>query len=100
MLKSNIDCLNEFKCALAEDNHFLVYPIILYCGHSICKTCLPNNSSHVKCNMCGKLNESSKIQESFLIKNLFSKYLNEMFETVKNSFQESVKIVQGNLHAD
>ncbi len=39
--------LDEFRCALSDDNHFLINPIQLSkCGHSVCKDCLPKSSGY------------------------------------------------------
>ena len=49
----NEDSLQEFKCALSTKPHYLVQPITLNnCGHSVCKSCLPNSKITVKCITC------------------------------------------------
>ena len=50
------ETLDEFRCALSDDNHFLINPIPLSkCGHSVCKHCLPNDTKvqSIKCKKCG-----------------------------------------------
>ena len=38
------DILEEQKCALSDQEHFIVEPITLpNCGHSVCKKCIPTN---------------------------------------------------------
>jgi hypothetical protein len=52
--------LDEFKCALSDDNHFLINPITLSkCGHSVCKNCLLNDSKvqSIICKTCGMKTE-------------------------------------------
>jgi hypothetical protein len=35
--------LDEFRCCLSEEKHFIIQPITLTkCGHSACKECFPN----------------------------------------------------------
>jgi hypothetical protein len=57
---NSTEMLDEFKCALSDDNHFLINPIPLYkCGHSVCKNCLPNDTKvqSIKCKKCGMITE-------------------------------------------
>ena len=49
------EVLEELKCALSDEEHFVIAPITLpYCGHSICKTCmLKSDLKEIKCKLCG-----------------------------------------------
>ena len=46
--------LDEFRCCLSEDQHFLIKPLTLpICGHSVCKECLPKDEQKIiKCKKC------------------------------------------------
>jgi hypothetical protein len=77
------EILNEFRCALSDDNHFLINPITLSkCGHSVCKDCLPNDSNvqSIKCKKCGVITED-----------VFSKI------SVPKGFKEALKLCLGNI---
>ena len=77
------EILDEFRCALSDDNHFLINPITLSkCGHSVCKDCLPNDSKvqSIKCKKCGVITED-----------VFSKI------SVPKGFKEALKLCLGNI---
>ena len=95
-LEENLD---DFKCALSsEDRHFIIEPILLIkCGHSVCKACLPNNSiSLIKCKTCGVISEfdfrESKVSTA-LKKTMKYVYENmyQILETEMNSKLNSLK---------
>ena len=67
------DTIKELKCAYSDKEHFLISPISLLCGHSICKSCIPNAyTGEIRCKICDMvskqdLNEfqvSSKAQKA------------------------------------
>ena len=77
------EILEEFRCALSDDNHFLINPIPLSkCGHSVCKNCLPNETEvqSIECKKCGIITEDifSEIQ-------------------VPKGFKQALKICLGNI---
>ena len=80
---NSAEILDEFRCALSDDNHFLINSIQLSkCGHSVCKDCLPNDTKvqSIKCKTCGMITED-----------LFSEIL------VSDGFKESLKFCLGNI---
>ena len=54
----SIEMLEELKCSLSEDKHFLINPVPLSeCGHSVCKICLPKDGGDsIKCKTCADNN--------------------------------------------
>ena len=79
----NDEILKEFKCAFSDEEHFLVKPIALACGHSVCQKCIPwitladdnanEKRKEIKCKICGlvsnqdlKLSSVSKISQKAL----------------------------------
>ena len=45
--------IKELKCAISDDEHFLIKPISLACGHSICQKCiLDGHNEGIKCKIC------------------------------------------------
>ena len=80
---NSTEILEEFRCALSEDNHFLINPIPLSkCGHSVCKNCLPNDSKVqlIECKKCGMITED-----------IFSEI------PVSKSFKQALKLCVGNI---
>jgi hypothetical protein len=75
--------LDEFRCCLSEEKHFIIQPITLTkCGHSACKECFPNvNKKQIKCKRCNVVSEfdfktsqvsaAFKIALKFLYENMF-----------------------------
>ena len=78
-----MESLDEFKCCLSDDKHFIIQPITLTkCGHSACKECFPKvNQKLVKCKKCEVVSEfdftashvstALKITIKFLYENMF-----------------------------
>jgi hypothetical protein len=58
MASENFD-VDEFRCCLSDDIHFIIQPITLTkCGHSACKECFPNdNQKIIKCKRCNVVSE-------------------------------------------
>ena len=49
----NKPLLEIFKCALSNKEHFLVKPITLTCGHSVCQDCISDeNTIEINCKIC------------------------------------------------
>ena len=47
------EIIEELKCAFSDEEHFLVKPIALVCGHSVCQKCIPDeNIKEIKCKIC------------------------------------------------
>ena len=47
------ETIKELECALSDDEHFLLKPISLKCGHSICRSCIPDEHIvGIKCKIC------------------------------------------------
>jgi hypothetical protein len=54
------ELLEEFRCALSDDSHFLINPITLSkFGHSFCKDCLPSDTKvqSIECKTFGMITE-------------------------------------------
>ena len=46
------------KSALSDEEHFLIKPITVSCGHSACKNCIPIESNEeIKCKICYSVSE-------------------------------------------
>ncbi len=77
------DNLAILLCGLSSDNHFIEAPVSLYCGHSVCIKCLPEDRYQaIKCLICGYLTEEdfkhqkeskvSKFAIQMCLENLFT----------------------------
>ena len=75
--------LEELRCSLSDDRHFMIDPIPLSkCGHSVCKNCLPNDTKvhSIECKKCG-----------VITKDVFSEI------PVSKGFKEALKLCLGNI---
>jgi hypothetical protein len=89
---NSTEILDEFRCALSEDNHFLINPITLSkCGHSVCKDCLPNVQS-IECKKCGMITEDvfSKISVSKGFKQAIKLCLGNIFELIESELKSKL----------
>jgi hypothetical protein len=80
--------LQEFECASSSDNetHYLIDPILLSCGHSVCKSCFSNEMiNSIKCKKCGIKTEQnfSKIQGSKALQQSLKLFLENIFEKIE-----------------
>jgi hypothetical protein len=98
MLSSEIH--DKLKCAISKDTeHYLVHPIALQCGHSVCKKCIPDSTDvkiPIKCVMCGDIGSVNlkKIVEFQYIKQLFKANFNILREsTIENSEGSMRKLI-------
>ena len=85
---NSTELLDEFRCALSDDNHFLINPIPLSkCGHSVCKDCLPNDTKvhSIECKICGIITEDvfSEISVSKGLKQALKFCLGNIFELIE-----------------
>jgi hypothetical protein len=90
------DILDVFRCALSDDNHFLINPIPLSkCGHSVCKNCLPNDPKvqSIKCKTCGMITEGvfSEISVSEGFKQALKFSLGNIFELIESEASSKLK---------
>ena len=90
-----MESLDEFRCCLSDDKHFIIQPITLTkCGHSACKECFPkDNQKFVKCKKCEVVSQfdftASQVSTAFKIA---IKFLYE------NMFQELEKVTSSKLN--
>jgi hypothetical protein len=83
------ETLDEFRCSLSDDNHFLINPITLSkCGHSVCKNCLPNDTKvqSIRCKKCGMRTEDvfREIPVSNGLKQALKLCLGNIFELIES----------------
>lgn len=106
------DILQTLQCGLSNDDHILMQPVSLSCGHSVCKKCIPLNFNYDgvetgcgtihneqinKCKLCGKQNtiNLNQMNESQPVKQLLKLYLNDLFQMLEERFDESIKSLKG-----
>ena len=81
------ETLEELKCALSDEEHFVIEPITLSnCGHSVCKKCIRNNDSNeIKCRICGLVSKQNFFgsQASKGTQKLLKIYLEDIFAILK-----------------
>jgi myo-inositol-1-phosphate synthase len=97
-LEENLD---EFKCALSEDKHFIVESILLIkCGHSACKVCLPNdNTNIIKCKTCDVVSEfdfkSSKV--SIALRRTMKYVYEDIYKILETDMNSKLNYLKSNL---
>ena len=82
------ETLEELKCAISDEEHFFIEPIPLTnCGHSICRTCIPNDDLiEIKCKICGLVSKQdfNKFQASISSsQKLLRIYLEDIFKVLE-----------------
>ena len=81
------ETLEELKCAISDEEHFFIEPIPLAnCGHSICRTCIPNDDLiEIKCKICGLVSKHdfNKFQASKSSQKLLRIYLEDIFKILE-----------------
>ena len=78
------ELLKQLFCSLTND-HVVKVPITLSCGHSICKSCVPDQIKF-KCKICSVETDKSKLEintESALVKILIKSSLTGLFEELE-----------------
>ena len=93
---NSAEILDEFRCALSDDNHFLINPIQLSkCGHSVCKDCLPNDTKvhSIECKKCGVITKDvfSEIPVSKGFKEALKLCLGNIFELIESETSSKLK---------
>ena len=79
--------MSEFsylQCGLTND-HIVEKPIILLCGHNICKKCVPDQAK-IKCKICSVEMNKSELRvdmESVPIKNSIKRCLSGLFDDLE-----------------
>jgi hypothetical protein len=93
--------LDEFRCCLSDDRHFIIQPITLTkCGHSACKGCFPNiNQKSIQCKRCNFVSEiyfkTSQVSTAFKIS---LKFLYEkIFYVIEKETRSKIGDLKSNL---
>jgi hypothetical protein len=86
--------LKSFICAAADDDHFIIKPVTLLCGHAVCYSCIEslkfvNRINILKCEICGKENtiDLDIVAESSIASNMINKSMNELFSDIRKRFE-------------
>ena len=57
--------IEEIKCAFSDEEHFLIKPISLLCGHSICQNCIPAACTvEIRCKICDLVSKQDLTEPS------------------------------------
>ena len=95
------ETLEELKCAISDEEHFFIEPIPLTnCGHSICRTCIPNDDLiEIKCKICGLVSKQdfNKSQASKGTQKLLKMCLEDIFYIIKEETSFKLNDLKGML---
>ncbi len=88
-------CTKQFICAYSEEFvHFIENPIKLLCDHFICKKCLADELTFVKCFNCETITNTNSINDkddkSVEMKNLINKNLPYFYQEIEKEMSESI----------
>ena len=96
-----MECLDEFRCCLSDDRHFIIQPITLTkCGHSACKECFPNDYQKIiQCKRCNAVSEFDfKASQVSTALKLALKFLYEnMFHVIEKETSSKIRDLKSNL---
>ena len=95
------EALIELQCAFSNVKHFVIEPITLSkCGHAVCKNCLPNETTLVKCKICNEISEQdfSKAQTSKALKQALKICLGSIFNIIENETSEKLDKLKSKLN--
>jgi glutathionylspermidine synthase len=96
------ETLEELKCALSGEEHFVIEPITLTnCGHSICYKCIPkDNVNKIECKLCGLVTEQdfSKVQISKASQKLLKMCLEDIFKILEADTSLKLNEIKGILN--
>lgn len=103
MISSEI--FDKLICANSnsDSDHYLIEPVALQCGHSICKICLLESDSHgrniVKCKICSTSNTVNfqKIVEFQYIKQLIRTNFSALYESAIQNSEDSLQLLSGRI---
>ena len=92
--------LGLLKCALSNEEHFLIKPVTLTCGHSVCQDCiLEENTNEIKCKICFLVSEQqdfSKFPVSKLDQQALSLYMCDIFQVLEKETTDRLNKLKGN----
>ena len=93
------ETLEELKCALSVQCHFVIEPISLHkCGHSVCKNCVPKDElKEIKCKICGLVSKQdlNEIQASKGIQKLLKMCIEDIFKILKEETSLKLNDLKG-----
>ena len=93
--------LDEFRCCLSDDKHFIIQPIILTkCGHSACKDCFSkDNQTFFKCKICEVVSEFEFTvpQVSAALKIAIKFMYDKMFQALENETRSKINDLKSNV---
>ena len=98
------DIKSQFKCGLSvstDDNHFLIDPFLLLCGHSVCLGCLEDlKNNQFECYHCKSLLKKDDMKNRIpnqAIKIFMSGYLNDVNEELDSKIKKTIDLLTGKI---
>ena len=96
----NNENFKVLKCAISDQEHFVIDPIAINCGHTICKKCVPKDDlKKIKCKICGLVSKQdfNEPQASQGIQQLLKIYFKDIFKILESETSLKLSELKGML---
>jgi hypothetical protein len=92
----SLECSSNLSSSTFK--HITKSPLVLSCGHSICRDCF-NDENSIKCVLCNELNTNklNLSKECLGLKTLFNLNLKDLFVYLKNNFMLMLDELKNNM---
>lgn len=102
-MNSDGDYIEEFRCVISRETHYLIEPILLTCKHSSCKSCFEeaqkaNEDGYVYCFACKMLGLRSDENEDCLLNAKKAKIetrFDELFASIEKNISKTLLQFKG-----
>jgi hypothetical protein len=92
------DDYEEYICALSNDQHIINDPLVLSCGHNICKECLEKiGLESILCKICCEQTKRNLIsdEKTKFIKESIQLNIESFLKIINKKMIESVSLLSG-----
>ena len=88
--------IEELKCALSDDKHFLIKPISLTCGHSICQSCIPDGHiGEINCKICNLLSDFIQLKVSNETQQAIQSNIGDILQILEREISDRLNELKG-----
>ena len=85
--------LKQLECCMsADDNHFLIEPVLLKCGGNACKVCVSNS---IKCLNCNRTHSKNDFTECKLGESLIRFFMKGLTANLDEEMRMTKDLLKG-----